>query len=152
MALIYAGSGKVAIAYDDATGERGYVMKLVNRTGKTSVKGELVAQHLSNDNEVRLLTNGFDGIGVIQEAGIAEGSEMWVWKIGSHCQVLAEDGVAATRGYVALGSDTVPGRAEFIDVPVATPGNPEHWREIGHVCESKGAGTNVLVLCDIHFN
>lgn len=35
------------------------------------------------------------------------------------------------------------------------PHNPvvaEHFKEIGHVMESKNAGTNVLVRCILHFN
>lgn len=151
MALIYAGSGFAAVGYDPATGERGLLVKHINRTGHASVKGECVACSTTADNEVICSPNGFDIIGVVAEAGIAEGAEMWVWKTGSVAQVLLKDGTAATRGYVALGDD-VDGRVYGIAVPNSNPVQAEHFREIGHFHESKDAGTNVLALVDLHFN
>ena len=66
--------GVVALGYDSATNERGYLVKLVNRTGASSVKGTLVSASTTADREVIKQTNEYDTLGVIQEAGVAEGS------------------------------------------------------------------------------
>jgi hypothetical protein len=151
LSLIDAG-GVVALGYDTATGERGFLVKTVNRTGHTSVKGELVSCSTMADNEAILQANEYDTIGVVAEAGVAEGTSMWIWKNGSRCQVLYKNTVAATRGNILLAGDT-DGRAIDIANPGGgLPGTDTHFKECGHVCESKTAGTNVLAICDIHFN
>lgn len=152
MALILTSTtGLVALGSDAATGERGFLVKHINRTGHTSVKGETISCSASADNEVILSPNGFDIIGVVAEAGVAEGAEMWCWKNGSVAQVLIKDGTAATRGYVVLGDD-VDGRAYMVEVPSSNPVVAEHFREIGHCHQSVSSGTNVLALVDLHFN
>lgn len=143
--------GVTALGYDDVTGARGYLMRITNRTGTTSVLGSVVSNCPSEDNGACLQFNEFDAIGIVAESGIANGSPMWVWKSGSRCQVLWKDGQTATRGFVALCADT-DGRALNIEVPTVSPVEAQHFKEIGHVCESKSSGTNVLVLCDVHFN
>jgi len=144
-------AGKVALAADSTTLERGMVVRMINRTGGVSIKGTLVAASTATDREVIKQATEFDTIGVVQEAGVAEGSEMWVWMPGSVCQVLFKDTVAATRGNVLIAADT-DGRAIDVAVPSANPVVAEHFKECGHVMESKGAGVGVLVLAAIHFN
>jgi len=142
----------VALGYDTATNERGFLVKMINRTGRSSVKGELVSLSTSTDREVILQANEYDTIGVVQEAGIAEGSEMWVWMNGSVCQVLFKDTVASTRGNILLAADT-DGRAIDIANPGGgLPGTDTHFKECGHIMETKTGGTNVLVLAILHFN
>ena len=141
----------VALGYDSATNERGFLAKFINRTGGASVKGTLIAASTTADREVVKEANEFDCIGVVQEAGVSEGSEMWVWLNGSICQVLYKDSVAATRGYVLLAADT-DGRAIDVAVPSSNPVVAEHFKECGHVMQSASAGTNVLVLASLHFN
>lgn len=146
---------KTRFHYDSTTGERGFQLKIVNQTGATSVKGNSVCPSPTVDNAVQLTQtaeNGLDAIGVIYEAGVAVGSEMWVWMNGSICEMLFVDGSAPTREYVAIGSDTVNGRCIAIAVPTSTPGASEHWREQGHIMQTKTAGTNVLALVCTHYN
>lgn len=149
--LSYIGTadGAAVIGSDATTGERGFLVRLVNRTGKASVKGELVSASGAADNEVILQSNTFDVVGVIAESGILEGSAMLVWRHGSLCQVLMKDTIAATHGYVALASD-VPGRANQVAVPSSNPVVAEHFKEIGHIAETKTGGTDVLVLIHMH--
>jgi hypothetical protein len=152
MALILTSTtGLVALGSDSATNERGFLVKFINRTGATSVKGTVVSASTATDREVIKQANEFDSIGVIAEAGIAEGSDMWLWMCGSVAQVLMKDGVAAVRGYVALAADT-DGRADNVDVPTSNPVVAQHFKEIGHVMQSVNAGTNVLALVCLHFN
>lgn len=149
---IASHGGVVAIGYDSATNERGFLIKVINRTGHTSVKGELVSASTTTDREVILQSNEFDAFGVVQEAGVAEGSEMWIWGVGSVCQVLYKDSNAATRGNILLCADT-DGRAIDITNPGSgLPSVETHFKEAGHVMQSVGAGTNVLALCVLHFN
>lgn len=148
--LAYSG-GKVRLIYDPLTEEKGIQTKIINKTGAASVKGCLVTASKSYDMAVELQTNEFDTIGIIAESGIEDGVEVWIWKNGSICQVLANDNDAATRGFLAI-ADATNGRATFIEVPNTNPVQAEHFKEIGHVLESKAGGVNVLVLCEIHFN
>lgn len=150
--IVSDGSGVVGIGSDSSTYERGFLFKAVNRTGATSVKGLLVSCSTSADREVIKQANEYDTIGVVQEDGVDEGNEMWVWGIGSICQVLAKDGVAFTRGNVLVAADT-DGRASNISNPGSgLPGTDTHFKECGHVLETKAGGTDVLVLCVLHFN
>jgi hypothetical protein len=144
--------GAVALGYDSVTNERGYLVKFINRTGHASVKGELVACSTGTDREAILQANEYDTIGVVEEAGIAEASEMWVWMIGSVCQALFKDGVAPNRGDVLIAADT-DGRADqFANPGGGLPGIDTHLKECGHIMQSVGAGTNVLALAVLHFN
>ena len=151
MALQYVGNEKAAYGYDSATGERGFLLKMKNKTGANSVKGSVVSASSGTDNAFGLQSNEFDAFGVVQEAGIADGSDCWVWVNGSVAQVLFKDSEAATRAYVALAADT-DGRALCVAVPTSNPVVAEHFKEIGHVLETKDGGTDVLVLCHLHFN
>jgi len=154
MALqVISAGGKVALGIDTATGERGFLLKMLNKTGVASVKGTVVAASAAVDNSVVLSPSGFDVVGVVQEAGVADDAEMWVWTSGSTCQVLLTDETGATRGQVALASDT-DGRIYVVDVPSANPAVAEHFREVGHVMQTVAAPEEgaALVLCSIHFN
>jgi len=141
----------VGVGSDSATGERGYLMRVINNTGATSVKGTILSSCPSADKSVCLQANEFDAIGVCAESGIANGAEMLMWKGESLCQVLFKDGESATRGYVLLSADTT-GRGRNVAVPSSNPVVAEHFKECGHITESKTAGTDVLVLCHLHFN
>jgi hypothetical protein len=110
----------------------GIAVKMINGTGAETVLGSVVTVSSTEDNKFALQTNEFDAIGVVAE-------------------VLFKNGEAATRGHVALSADT-DGRARGIAVPSSNPVVAEHFKEIGHVLESKNAGTNILVKCILHFN
>ena len=144
-------SGVIGFGVDTVTGERGIVQKMKNTTGATSVKGSVIAQSTTADNAFVLEANEFDTIGVVAESGVAHNADCWIWVNGSVAQVLWKNDTTATRGYVALAADT-DGRAINVEVPTVNPAVAEHFKEIGHVLESKDAGTNVLVFVNLHFN
>jgi hypothetical protein len=145
------GTDRKAIGSDSDTGEVGNLIRYINGTGATSVKGNVFSQSTSADNKVILQANEFDAFCVCAESGIASDAYVWCWEIGSSCQVLFRDGESSTRGYVCLCSDT-DGRALNVDVPSTSPVVAEHFKEIGHVAETKSGGTNVLVLIHTHYN
>ena len=133
------------------TPEGGIAVRLTNKTGSASVKGTVIAASSTTDNAFALQSNEYDAFGVVYEAGIADGQECWVVVFGI-AEVLLKDTTASTRGYIALCADT-DGRF----IATAPSGSPPmatdtHFKEIGHVIESKGAGTDVLCKCVIHFN
>jgi len=143
---------KATIGWDSDTHERGFLVKIVNRTGRASVKGEAVSASQAADEEVILQDDEYDTIGIAAQTGIAEGSEMWVWASGSICQVLFKDGDAPVRGNILIAGDT-DGRLTGIANPGSgLPGTDTHFKECGHVLESKSSGTDVLALASIHFN
>ena len=153
MALQYIsiGDGMMALGYDSITGERGILMKLTNRTGGATVKGQLVSSSNAYDKSFRLQEREFDSIGVVYDAGISDGQLAWIWVNGSMAQVLWKNSETSTRGYVALAADT-DGRAYNIAVPSSNPVVGEHFKEIGHVMETKNSATDLLVLVHLHFN
>jgi hypothetical protein len=133
------------------TAEGGLAIKLTNKTGVASVKGSVVSCSTGTDNSFILQANEYDSIGVVYENSIADASECWV-VIAGIAEVLLKNSTASTRGDIAFAADT-DGR--FISTspsgspPVATD---THFKEIGHVLESKSSGTNVLCKCILHFN
>jgi len=152
MALsVQSYKGVIGFGVDTVTGERGFVQKMLNKTGGATVKGSVVSLSDATDKGFKLQADEFDSIGVVAEAGVADASEAWIWVNGSVCQVLWKDGESATREYVAIAADT-DGRALNIPIPSVTPAAAEHFKEIGHTMESKSSGTDVLVLCHLHFN
>ena len=142
--------------YDSTTGERGMQLKLVNKTGASSVKGTIVEASTTTASAFSVVgAGGVDTIAIVYEAGIADGSSAWCWMPGSLCQVLLQDSTAATRGYWVKVSDTVAGRADATNA--APPGGTiaaleDHFSEVGQSAESKTAGTNVLCLLHFHVN
>lgn len=143
--------GNTAIGQNTTTNERGHLVRMVNGTGATSFKGTLISASTTTDNQFVLQANEFDAFGVVAESGIASGQECWIWVNGSTCEVLWENGQSSTRGYLAICAPT-DGRALNVAVPSSNPTVGEHFKECGHVLQSKVSGTNVLVLCQIHFN
>ena len=145
------GLENTAIGQNSVTGERGHLVRMINGTGATSVKGNLVSASTTTDNQFVLEANEFDAFGVVAQSGIANGQECWIWVNGSTCEVLWENGQSSTRGYLAICAPT-DGRALNVAVPSTNPAVGEHFKEIGHVLQSKASGANVMVLCQIHFN
>ena len=144
------------IGQDDATAEHGIQMQLMNKTGAASVKGMLLEQSSTTDAAFdEIAADHADPIGVVYEAGVADGALCWMWLVQSLCQVLLEDSTAATREYWVKVSEIQAGRA---DATNNAPGGgtisalEDHFHEIGHAAESKVAGTDVLCLIHLHFN
>lgn len=133
------------------TPEGGIAVKLTNKTGAATVKGQIVAASSTTDNAFSLQTNEYDAFGVVYQAGVADGSECWV-VVSGIAELLVKDTVAVTRGQLAICADT-DGRANAIANPgEGLPATETHFKELGHFIESKAAGANVLAKAVIHFN
>jgi hypothetical protein len=135
--------------------EGGLAVKLTNKTGAASVKGQVVMADTTTDNAFKTATADTPmPLGVVYDSGVADGSECWVVCQGI-AEVLLKDSTASTRGYWVKMSDDTAGR---VDATSASPpgGSVEnvedHLSEVGHCLESKGSGTDVLAKVLLHFN
>jgi hypothetical protein len=148
--------GTVQGAKSYMTAEGGLAVKLTNKTGGASVKGEVVTVY--NDSAIdhaveKIVVDIPNPIGVFYESGVADGAEAWVVVSGIADVYFVSD---ATRGHIARGFLTADG-ASYVTgqaLSEAVPGSPfaadKHFYEIGHVLESRtGAG---LAKCVLHFN
>lgn len=127
------------------TPEGGYAVKLTNKTGGNSVKGQIVIAASGTDNA--FATAGADAdmpIGIVYNAGIADGQECWV-VIAGRCEILVDAG-GASRGYVLYCGSTGGSATASAAVPAIT----NHMREVGHALTGVvGAG---LVFAITHYN
>lgn len=133
------------------TSEGGLAIRLTNRTGAPSVKGEAVIASGANDNSfIQAIAGAVDVIGAVYEAGIANGSECWVVKAGIAEGLVSTDGGAAgsTRGNWVGMSSTQAGRFDMTNA--SPPAAPTHFEECGHCLETKAAGA--LAKFVMHFN
>ncbi len=130
-------------------------VQLINKTGVPSVYGEIVETSTTTDFAFQVnVANSAEMMGVVYEAGIADGSICWI-VVGGSAQVLLEDATAATHGFWARNSITVAGRADITNA--SPPGGgvaaiDRHFREIGHSIETVVGGTDVLAEIMVHFN
>ncbi len=123
----------------------GYVIKLTNKTGGNTIAGQLVIASTGTDDAFATAGANSDAvIGIVLDAGIADGSEAWVIE-GGIADVLI-DGGGCTHGDRMISSATA-GSADVWNTggAVAT-----HFLEIGHCLETRvGAG---LARVKLHFN
>lgn len=132
------------------SGRVGYGIWLINKTGAPSIKGTVVQADTTTDFAFKVEdADGDDAIGVVYNDGVPDGSNCLVIVAGV-AEVLLKDATAVTHGNWMATHD-VAGRA---DGTAATPPGAvaAHFQEIGHDVESKGADTDVLTECILHFN
>ncbi len=123
----------------------GHIIKLTNKTGGVSVKGNLVETSIANDDAIQLSSaNSLEPIGVFLEAGVADGDEAWI-VVGGIAEVRADAG-----GWVKgdwINSSAVVGRCEG---GAHVPNPAKHMQEVGHALgDAAGNGLAKVVL---HFN
>jgi hypothetical protein len=136
------------------TAEGGLAIRLTNKTGGASIKGYIAEADTTTDDAFTYTTDGVpDPIGIVYEAGIADGSECWVVVAG-----IADVyyGGAVTRGTfsrVPVAADGAPyatGMAIAEAVPTSPFATDKHFQEIGHPIESIGSAG--LARTVLHFN
>lgn len=137
------------------TPEGGIAVRLTNKTGGASVKGEVVAAYSAsaiNSAVAKIVVDVPNPIGVFYESGIADGSEAWVVVAGI-ADVYFTGNVSLgniARGFLTVdGAGYVTGQAlnDMIPNPLS---DDKHFYEIGHVIEARtGAGLAKVI---IHFN
>ena len=125
----------------------GIMIKLTNKTGGNTVAGQLVAIYSAtavDDAFKTQVASGDNTIGIVLDAGVADGSEAWI-VVSGIADVLIDAGGSA-RGDRMISSATA-GSADVWNVggAVAT-----HFLEIGHCIETRGGAG--LARCVLHFN
>ena len=122
----------------------GSLVKLTNKTGGDTIKGQLVETSATTAEAFDTAgSNSADVIGIVLEAGVADGEEAWIVE-GGIAEVLVDTGGAALHDRL-ITSATV-GRATVSN----NPSNTNHFREIGHVLETVGG--LALAKTVLHFN
>ena len=130
-------------------GHIGIGNKMINKTGVATVKGTVVQADTTTDFAFKLVdANGINAIGIVYDNGIVDGSLCKVIK-KLNADVLLKDATLSTHGNW-VGVSDVAGRANA--TLADPPAHPQHSKEVGHCEESKGADTDVLAECDLHFN
>lgn len=89
-------SAGVGNSYFKITPEGGFAVRLTNKTGAPSVKGQIVGIKTGTDNAFDLTAvDATYNLGVVYESGVADAAECWV-VVGGIAQVLMKN--AAVRG------------------------------------------------------
>ena len=128
----------------------GLAIKLYNRTGADTVKGQLVPPDTATADGATLTSiDDVDCIGVFLDDGVADDALAWV-VVSGIADVLFDDNFGPTQGDWVETSEA--GYANSAASPAAAP---THFSEIGHCIETVaagGGGTHVLARCVLHFN
>jgi hypothetical protein len=132
----------------------GLAVKMTNKTGSASVKGNVVRASGSIANAVVLIIkDNPDPIGVFLDSGVPDGGEAWI-VVSGIAEVYFVGNTTMrhlARGFLtADGAGYVSGQALSEAVPTSPFASDKHFYEIGHVLETRvGAGLAKVVL---HFN
>jgi hypothetical protein len=135
------------------TTDGGLAILMINKTGGASVKGYMVQGSPTTDNGFSLcVVNVPNPIGIVYDAGVADGGECWV-VISGMADVYYNGNVTRNtfaRGFITGDAGYVSGQALSEAVPTAPFATDKHFYEIGHPVASRtGAG---LCLTALHFN
>ncbi len=123
----------------------GLAIKVTNKTGGNTVAGQLVRSSTgTNDAFSTCAADSDDCMGIVLDAGVADGSKAWII-ISGVADVLMDAGGSA-RGDRIISSVTA-GSADVWNTggAVAT-----HFQEIGHCIETRGGAG--LARAVVHFN
>ena len=141
------------------TNDGGIYKTMINKTGAPTVLGTVIGPYKGATVIVNAFqleaTPNYDPVGIVVEAGIADGSPCKVVFVGSAYVRLKENSGTTKGNWV--GPSAEPGNADA--TATDPPGGgivelQEHFKEIGHTLETVaagGAGTYALCLCEIHF-
>ena len=122
----------------------GIGIKLTNRTGVNSIKGNTVIAHTTiNDAVAAGGISELQVLGVFLESGVSNGSEAWV--VVSGIADVHMDANAVVRGDRIVSSATAG-----LGVANNAPSVAVHFQEIGHCIQSGAA--NSTVRCVLHPN
>lgn len=136
------------------TPEGGIAVKLTNKTGGASVKGEVVTPSGTIANAIKkIVVDEANPIGVFYESGVADGQEAWIVVSGiADVYFVGNTSLGhIARGFLTSdGASYVIGQALSIAYPTPPFATDAHFFEIGHVIEARtGPGLSRVVL---HFN
>ncbi|MCK9203552.1 MAG: hypothetical protein M0P58_03825 [Bacteroidales bacterium] len=124
----------------------GMALKMINKTGAITVKGQIVSPSPTTENGFILASaSSVNPVGVVFEAGIEDGSACWI-VVSGVAEVLLADTQPAAMGYEVQISST-SGRAETKISDLTSTAI-----EIGHCIQSVSGGADQKVKVILHFN
>lgn len=131
----------------------GLAIRVVNDTGETSVEGKVVEPSTSVLRGVSLAGVGDpDPIGIILDAGVPNGLEMWITINGFAKVLFVNATVMEQFARTMVSGDTSPTAGLAIAEAVPSPpfATDKHFQEVGHILETIGAPG--LALVNLHWN
>lgn len=130
---------------DEGAHMGGVAIKLINKTGAPSVRGELVSNDTTNDFSV-VLTVSEDEIviGSFLEDGVADGE--WGWTVIYGIAPFKADATGFSKGDWLKSSST----AGRVAGSTHTASPTRHFQEVGHSLQDVAA--NAVGLGVMHFN
>ena len=119
----------------------GFAIALTNNTGVVSVEGQIVEADDTDENSYKKADgSAVDPIGTVYNAGVADGSEVWI-VIAGIAEVLLDAGGCVHHD--RLITSATAGSADVSN----SPSTAVHFQEIGHAIETVvGAGLAKTVL------
>lgn len=135
------------------TAEGGLAIEMTNKTGANSVKGTVVSIYTATaiDKAFKLCeVDAADPIGIVYDAGIADGSACRVVIMGA-ADVLIEAGSTIAHRSWLRSPNATAGRGYLDSTPGGTS-TTDHFREVGHCLEAKTNTGSTLARCILHFN
>ena len=136
------------------TPEGGFFVTLTNKTGGATTKGYLCGPSSGTANAFTYApSEAPDIIGIVYDAGIADGAECRIVVAGIADVYVSADG-ASLEDFVRMNTSGDTSTASGVATAEAVPSSPfstdKHFQEVGHAIEARGdAG---LIKCVIHFN
>jgi len=136
------------------TPDGGLFITLTNKTGGATTKGYIAHPSSGTANAFSYVaTNEPDIIGVVYDAGIADGSECRIVIAGIADVYVGADGASLedlVRANASGDTTITTGVATAESVPTSPFSTDKHFQEVGHAIEARAdAG---LIKCVIHFN
>lgn len=117
-------------------------VKLTNKTGAASVRGESVEPSSTTDFAVmQAASNDINPLGTFRDDGVADGSEAWIATEGL-CPARTDAG-GATRAYWA-GSSATAGRVDGVNN--SPPSTAQHFQEMGHFLDTVAANATGTII------
>lgn len=139
----------LATAFELFTDEGGMCIRLINKTGVASVKGQVVQASSATDLAYAVNpTQGDMPIGIVYDAGVADGGSVRL-VIAGLADVLIDSAQTIAGNRVVYSSGTTAGR---VDSAASVPAATTHFREVGHMLETKANGGSTLCRCVLHWN
>lgn len=123
------------------TGIGGFAVALTNNTGLASVEGQLVETDDTDENSYKVAdANSMHVAGFVYNAGVADGSEVWI-VTGGIAKILIDAGGCVHHD--RLIASATAGSADVSNTPSAA----DHFKEIGHALETVvGAGLAKVMI------
>jgi len=141
---IFEEASNVRPYYNPATLERGMQLRVTNKTGAASAKGQLWIAGSTRLSGAVSTAASLRAMVIVAESGIPDGRLTWCWLPGSVCKALLQNSTAATPGNLVSASSSAPSRVNCTYTGVSAVDLAFYG--IGYCLETVSAGTDQTSL------